>query len=244
MVYLIVTISAILVTVAGVVSPEGKELCYFVGPGIALIGYGWTFQRIWWGKARPNPMSWIGFGFLTAVGAAVQHIEAGFVPAITMYLTAVCCFIQGGARLVREAIWKEGGGWHWRDFPISTWEGFGSWASLVLGVACFTAFALSKQIGMTPFWAAVSATTSDLLLYVPIIITSWSAPRSEVPFGYFMQSMKNGPAIAALPVYTPEAWMYNAMLLVMNLVMIGFFEWRKTMVTEEEEELRSKKSDD
>lgn len=242
--YLVVTNSAF-ISWFGSLELDVKQNYSYAGAGIAFAGYAYTFYRIWWGNAKPNPMSWIGFGFLTGVGAGVQlwldlkhghNLHHAILASLTMDLTAVCCFIQGGARILRKQIWKEGGGWDLRDFSPTTWDGFWSWLTLALGVACFVAFIDANAIGLTPFEAAAYATLSDMLLYGPIIITSWSFPRSEVATGYVMQSMKNAPAIVALPHYTPAAWIYNAMLFVVNLMMIGYFSLRRAKVSTAKED--------
>jgi hypothetical protein len=149
-----------------------------------------------------------------------------------MAVTAVACFAQGGASLY----WRRGG-WRLSDFSPFTWKGFWSWITFILGVACFVAYERSEQIGLTPFGAAAFATLSDLFLYGPIIFESWNFPRSENPFGYWCQSLKNLPAMAALSVYAPETWMYSMMLLCINLTMVGYFRWRRKIVTEEQEKL-------
>lgn len=212
-------VNDVLVVWFGSIPLRWKIVLSIAGAAIALVGYGWTVYKTYKGKSAPNPMSWFGFALLTAVGALVQHEMGAGVGAWTMDLTAVCCGFQGFASL----LWKRGG-WHWHDFN------FWAWISLVLGIICFVAFIESKTIGLTPLEAIVFATLSDLFLYGPAIVHSWKDPWSENATGYFMQSVKNAPAIAALVVITPASWLYPMMLLWMNGLCIVYFMARRVFV--------------
>ena len=213
-------VNGMLVGWFGNIAPEWRTVLSIMGVGLALCGYAWTIYKTYTGKSAPNPISWFGFAFLTAVGALVQHKMGAGVGAWTMDLTAVCCGFQGLASL----LWKRGG-WHWNDFK------FWSWASLALGIICFVAFMGSKVIGLTPLGAAVFATLSDLFLYGPAIVHSWKDPWSENAGGYFWQSVKNAPAIAALAIITPASWLYPMMLLWVNGFSIIYFLSRRKFVT-------------
>ena len=210
----------------GALSSESKTAYSLLGVGIALLGYGWTIYRTWLGRSAPNPMSWVGFGLLTGVGALVQHETGAGVGAWTMDVTALACFLQGGASL----LWKPGG-WHWSDFERK------DYAAVAAGAICTLVYLFSAKLSLAPTASAVLATVADLLLYYPAIRTSWRFPRSENAFGYAMQSAKNAPAIVALDTYAPATWLYPMMLLVMNAAMIAYFMARRVFVSVEQEGL-------
>lgn len=221
----LVTVNDLLVSWFGSIPPDQKVLWSLLGTGLALTGYCWTIYKTYTGRSAPNPLSWLGFGLLTGVGALVQHETGAGVGALTMDVTALACLFQGGASL----LWRQGG-WHWGDF------GMPDYAAVTLGTACFATYLSSDLLSLAPMVSAAFATIADLLLYIPAIRSSWTFPRGENAFGYAMQSAKNLPAIISLHSYSLETWMYPMMLLWMNAVMIVYFMSRRAFVTAEQEE--------
>ena len=176
-----------------------------VGVAITLGAYGVLLSAMHFKGKRPSPIAWIGFGFCTGVGYAVQWAEGVKGPSWTMGVTAFFCFVVGlDALLLRYRDTKRSG----TRYATTLTQ----WAALGLGLITFAAWAFCYAYRWSEAWAAVLATASDLLLYIPAIIDDWKAPELDSRFAYFLNTIKFVPGLAVM------AWTFDTVLYPLALV--------------------------
>lgn len=180
---------------------------------IATTAYAIMLWGIFRQHKHPSPVSWIGFGLCTGVGFFVQVWGGADAGSWVMGWTALCCII------VAAASWITGG----IEFTRLDQITFG------LGVATFIAWLVCYFGNYDQTLAAVLATLSDLFLYGPSIRNGWLRPEKENPSGYALNSVKFGPSLLALPVFSLATVLYAVSLMVanalMNIMLLARTEW-------------------
>lgn len=184
---------------------------------ITLLAYAVLLRQIIWGTKRPSPIAWIGFGLCTGVGYLVQFYAGVHAGSWTMGVTAFFCFIVGGASMLKGARKAERL----------------DWISFALGFATFLAWLACYLYQLDQTLAAVLATISDLLLYVPLIRAGWSHPDLDSRMAYFLNTVKFVPAIIITAPFTLATVLYPVALVVANTSMNIMLMLRKSWLVGE-----------
>jgi len=122
------------------------------------------FIDIHHGKARPHILSWIGWAFITALGASAMHAEGSrWVIAILVANSFNSLFIAAYATFKKVGIWSTG-----------------IYDYIFIGLGAL-GLVLWQTLDM-PILALVSAITADLCFGIPTIIKTYKNPATETRF--------------------------------------------------------------
>lgn len=178
----------------------------FLSVTITLTGYAIYISQMFPPKdgtvVKPEPLSWVLFGFLTATGALVQIAQGGDTGSWCLVITAAACFVIAGWSYLK-----------WR----SEW-GFDSFHKRV-ALGAIALFAFSVIIAKNPALAmlsAVLATLADLVSYGPTFRKGWLRPHEESVTNFAFNSVKCVPALLALQSYSIATTVYLLMLTIVN----------------------------
>jgi hypothetical protein len=148
------------------------------------------------GGIQPHPLSWLLWGFVTAVAALAQWAKGAGPGYWVTAFTAIACFIIGTLTLTKHKL------------RFSLFD----WVALVMGVLAVFLFALARN----PTAAAVFATTADVLGYYSTVKKGWHYPHADSPICFALNSVKFIPAILALDAYSLATWLYPSTLVIIN----------------------------
>lgn len=116
------------------------------------------------GRAHPHVLSWLGWAFITALGASAMMAEgATWAAAILWANTILCVSIAGYSSFRKVGVWSTGK----YDYVFF---GLG-----ILGLILW-------QVLDMPVIALVCAIVADLLFGLPTIIKTYKDPATETPF--------------------------------------------------------------
>ena len=184
----------------------------YLSIAITLVAYTLYITQMFPGSARrpvkPQPLSWVLFGFLTATGAAVQVMQGAGLASWCLLLTSVACFLIAGISFVR---WRDE--WHFDLFH----------AAVTVAALLLFAFSLvTSRDARIATASALSATLADLVSYGPTFKKARVKPEDDSAGNFALNSLKTVPALYALPVYTVATSAYLVMLLVVNAAFALF----------------------
>lgn len=199
---------------------DEKALMGWLAVGIMAAAYAFQIWRTLFGKSQPNPIAWVGFGFLTGVGyfAAVQKGAAS--GSWVMGFTSLCCFVVAGVSwFAHKERWMRKDG-----FPLA------NWVALAAGVILFTFYLTCKHFAWGPVLAAVLAASADVVLYEPIFHDTWHTPHNECATAYALNSAKFVPSLFAMGQVTLTTVVYPSTLIVANAAVVVWLLWRRQVV--------------
>jgi hypothetical protein len=183
---------------------EWKLFCAYVSTAITLTGYAFYISQMYPppGKTavRPEPLTWVLFGFLTATGWIIQVAQGADAGSWCLGVTWIACFLIAG----------------WSYFKFEwTFDASHIWVA----VAALFLFTLSVLFRANPALAtasAVAATLADLVSYKPTFQKAWSRPYEDSITNFTFNSVKCIPALLALSSFTVATTVYLLMLTVVN----------------------------
>ena len=182
---------------------------------IMIAAYAWQLWKTWIGASKPHPIAWVGFGLLTGIGYLVQYQEGAGAGSWVMGLTAIFCFLVAGMSQYKV---------HWHISDFDGWD----WAALLCGIGLFVLYLISKNLSWGPTVSAVLATSSDLVLYIPIFRKAWMLPDDECAPAYALNSLKFVPSIFAMNVYSTATCLYPWAMIIANAIVVFYLLWRRT----------------
>lgn len=164
---------------------------------IGVVAYGvYLWQTAKKEGIQPHPLSWLLWGFVTAVAALAQWAKGAGPGYWVTAFTAIACFIIGTLTLTKY------------KHRFSLFD----WVALVMGVFAILLFALAHN----PTAAAVFATTADVLGYYSTVKKGWRYPDTDSPICFALNSVKFIPALFALDAYSLATWLYPGTLVIIN----------------------------
>jgi hypothetical protein len=178
----------------------------FLSAAITLTGYAIYISQMFPPKGgtavKPEPLSWVLFGFLTATGGLVQIAQHGDAGSWCLVITAAACFLIAGWSYLK-----------WRS--ECKFDAFHK----VVAVGAIGLFALSAVTARNPALAtlvAVLATFADLVSYGPTFRNGWLRPYDDSATNFAFNSVKCIPALLALQSYSIATTIYLLMLTIVN----------------------------
>lgn len=117
-------------------------------------------------KAHPHILSWIGWGFITALGAFAMLIEGSQWTVAILFANTLACFI-----IATYSIIKKNGVWSTSVYDF-IFFGLG-----LIGLILWQTLDL-------PILALIFAITADFLFGLPTIIKTFKNPKSETFFAW------------------------------------------------------------
>ena len=151
---------------------------------------------------KPEPLSWVIWGFLTGTGAWVQIAQGGDVGSWCLVITSAACF---GIAVWSYLKWR-------REWAFKTLHKFVTIAAIAL-------FAISTFISENPAlatWAVLIAAFTDFLSYFPTFAKGWLRPHEDSYENFFFNCVKCIPAYYALQSHTIATTAYLIMLFGVN----------------------------
>lgn len=177
---------------------EIKNIIGIIAIILIFLGYIPYFRDLIKGKTVPHIYSWILWGFVTFIVAALQFSDgAGIGALITLVVAGIC------AAVIIVSVVKHKG-----SMNITLLDK----AFLILGFISLGIWLLAKQ----PLLSAVLATTTDLLAFAPTIRKSWHKPYSETLSLYELNVVRFSLALVALQHYSLITVLYPASWVVGN----------------------------
>ena len=137
---------------------------------LVLIGGIPYLQDIHKRKAHPHVLSWLGWAFITALGAFAMMAEGStWVVAILFANTALCVSVAGYSLIRKVGVWST---------SIYDFVFFG------LGIL---GLVLWQTLGI-PVLALICAILADLFFGLPTIFKTYKDPNTETSFVWMMAS--------------------------------------------------------
>jgi len=175
---------------------------------ISIIGYLYYLKDIFYGKTRPNLVSWflwmlapfIGVFFQIKAGAGLSVLPvflAGFGPLIVIIVS----FFR------KNMLWK-----------ITKLDIFCG----VLSLLALVFYVITHNLGISILFAILS----DGLAGVPTLIKSWKFPETEAVGGYLPGIFNNILGLFIIKNWTFSIYSFSVYLILMNVTIV-FFIYRK-----------------
>ena len=190
----------------------------YLSVAITLAGYLLYLSQMYpeAGKpaVKPEPLSWVLFGFLTGAGWIVQVAQGGAEGSWCLGVTALACFIISGWSYLK---------FEWAFDRVHT----------RVAVAALVLFAISVLTRDDPTYAtlsAVLATAADLTSYIPTFRKSRFHPEEESATNFAFNSIKCIPALLALSAYSVATMVYLVMLTFVNGGFALYLLYRKSQL--------------
>jgi hypothetical protein len=169
-------------------------------------------------RVRPHVLSWIGWSFITALGASAMYASGStWATAILFANTVLSASIAGYAIMRKVGVWSTG--------PQDA-------VFFALGMIGLTLW----QLLNAPALAIIFAISADFFFGLPTIVKTYKDPSSETPFVWAMATISGVLSMfalrnfefseAAYPVYL---LLYDTMVLLLVLHVVG--RMKKSAVT-------------
>lgn len=172
-----------------------------VGIAITLAAYAILLYQIVWGPKQPSAIAWFGFGLCTFVGWVVQlYAGVTWLDSTVMSITALSCGVVACVSFSKA-----------RKRPTLT-----DWAAFALGLVTFVAWLLCRITRYDETLAVVLATTSDLILYWPLVRSGWLHPERDSRMAYGLNSAKFIPQLLTIAPWTLASVLYPVALVIAN----------------------------
>jgi hypothetical protein len=169
---------------------------------VSLVGYFFYFKDIFYGKTRPNLVSWflwmlapfIGMFFQIKAGAGLSVLPvfmAGFGPLLVIIVSL----------FRRNSIWK-----------ITKLD-------IVCGILAFLALVLyvfTHNLGISVLFAILS----DGLAFIPTYLKAWKFPETETATIYFASIFNNTLALLIIKNWIFAIYSFNAYLIIANVILV------------------------
>jgi hypothetical protein len=175
----------------------------------SLAGYFFYFKDIFYGKTRPNLVSWflwmlapfIGVFFQIKAGAGLSVIPvfmAGFGPLVVIIVSL----------FRKNSIWKITG--------LDLFCGFLALLALVF-------YVFTRNLGISILFAILS----DGLAFIPTYLKAWKFPETETAAIYFASIFNNTLALLIIKNWLFAIYSFNAYLIIANIILITILYRKK-----------------
>lgn len=181
---------------------EIKALFGVLSSIAVLVGGIPYIKDIYQRKARPHVLSWLGWAFITALGAAAMFAEGStWAVSILLANTVLCLAIAGYSIVTRMGVWSTG---------IYDYIFFG------LGIL---GLILWQTLDM-PILALICAIIADLSFGLPTIIKSYKDPSTETPFVWITSALSGLLSLFAVQNFAFHEAAYPVYLFVYDTIVM------------------------
>jgi len=183
-----------------------KHFWAYVSVNITVTGYAIYISQMYpvggQPPVKPEPLSWMLFGFFTATGAVIQLAQGGGSGSWCLLVTAGSCFLIAG--------------WSYRKW-IEEWriDNFRKIVTVSAGTL-FTFSVVTAENSTLALASVLLATLADFISYFPTFRKAWHHPQEESATNFFFNCIKCVPAIMALETYSVSTVIYLLMLTMTN----------------------------
>lgn len=192
---------------------ETKALFGILSSIFLLVGCIPYLRDIHKNNAQPHVLSWMGWGFITALGAFAMLADgSGWNVAILFTNTFVCFLVAIYSAIRHNGVWST---------TVFDYIFFGIG---ILGLILWKILDL-------PIVALVCAIIADFSFGIPTIIKTFKNPESETWFPWFMSMMAGLFSLLAIHAFTFHEVGYPLYLFLFDaivlLITFGIFKKRK-----------------
>jgi hypothetical protein len=179
-----------------------KEIAGVASSLFVLIGALPYIRDIHFRRVHPHVLSWLGWGFLTALGASAMLAEGSEWAVAILLANTLACF---GIAL------------------YATVRGVGTWESSRYDVTFFGLGVLGLilwQVLDLPLIALVCAVVADFCFGMPTVIKTWKDSSTETPFVWVMATLSGIASLFALRNFTFSEAAYPVYLFCFDLIVL------------------------
>jgi hypothetical protein len=181
---------------------ETKAIFGILSSIVLLVGGVPYLRDIYNKKVHPHILSWIGWSFITAIGASAMLADGSeWVVAILFANTASCFMIAGYSIIKKVGVWS-----------VSVYD-FIFFGMGILGLI------LWQIIGL-PVIALIFAISADLCFGVPTIIKTFKSPESETSFAWFASATSGLLSLFTIQQYTFSEVAYPLYLFIFDTLIL------------------------
>lgn len=180
---------------------EYKILIGYIAIAIQILSYGIYFWSIHKGEAKPHAFTWFVWGILGAIGFPAVLAAGGGAGAWILGMNALACLTIAGI------------GWQQKRVEYDRVD----WLALAGGL--FGAFLW--WLTSNPFYAVLLITLSDASAFGITIRKAYRFPFEENYSSFLVGIIYYVLGIFALENYNLTTWLYHAVIIVLDLVLVA-----------------------
>ncbi|MEK7194585.1 MAG: hypothetical protein AAB660_02770 [Patescibacteria group bacterium] len=179
-----------------------KAIFGILSSAFVLLGALPYIRDIHKGKAHPHVLSWLGWTFITLLGARAMFAEGStWVVAILVANALNSLVIAGYSVIKKVGVWSTG---------VYDYVFFG------LGVL---GLILWQTLNM-PIVALICAILADLFFGIPTIIKTYKNPTTETPFVWITASISGLLSLFAIQVFVFHEVAYPLYLFIYDSIVL------------------------
>jgi hypothetical protein len=149
----------------------------------------------------PHNLSWIGWAFITSIGAIAMLTDGGTWSVVILFANSLSCII-----VVIYSIYKKVGVW-----STTTYD-YLFFALGILGIILWQTFDM-------PIMAILCAVLADLSFGIPTIIKAYKNPKSEAYLAWLSGSIAGLLSLFAVQNFTAVQFLYPMYLFIFDFTI-------------------------
>ncbi len=166
-----------------------------------VIGFAPYILDIHHRRVKPHIMSWVGWGFVTIIGAIAMYADgSSWIAGYIAFQGFICFAIAAYAVIRKVAVYS---------------TGFYDYILFVLGIIGVILWQVSGVAEI----ALIFAIAADLFFGLPTIIKTWKEPTSETKFPWGMNVISDITALFAIQTFVFHEVAYPIYLLGYDLIV-------------------------
>ena len=167
-----------------------------------LIGAGPYLKDIYLRKVQPHVLSWLGWAFITGLGASAMYAEGSTWLALIVAANTVTCLSIALFSIARKVGVFQTSKWDWIFFGLGIF-GLVLWLTLDM-----------------PILALICAIFADFCFGVPTVIKTYKKPSSETPFAWIMATTSGFLSLFAIQMFTFTEVAYPLYLFLFDSLVL------------------------
>ncbi len=175
---------------------------------LTFVGYVPYIRDIVLGKTKPHLYSWLAWGLVGGIVFALQIMNGAGAAAYVTLAAELACVVVIILTL---------------NYRVASTITSADTIFLTLALLSLALWLLVKQ----PLLAAILATITDLLSFIPTIRKSWQQPHSETLLFYVINIFRFGLAALALSAFTVVTALYPISWFILNSLFVVMLLWRR-----------------
>lgn len=191
---------------------EMKALFGILSAFFTFAGLVPYFLEIHKREIYPHNLSWLGWFFITFIGAVAMLKDGGEWSVVIIFANSLSCLL-----VVLYSIYKKVGIWSTTIFDY-IFFGLG-----ILGIILWQTFDM-------PIIAIICAIIADLSFGIPTIIKAYKSPKSELPIAWLSCSIAGLLSLFAVRSFALSEFLYPLYIFIFDttiLLIILIFKSKK-----------------
>jgi hypothetical protein len=177
------------------------ENIIYIGVLLNLIASFWYIRNIFFGKTKPNLISWFMWMLAPFIGVFFQLKAGAGLSVLPVFMAGFCPFL-----VIVFSLWNKNA--YWKIVKLDIICGVISFLALIL-------YIFTHNLGVSILFAIVS----DGLAAIPTIIKSWKFPETETGIVYSWSIISNILALLIIKDWIFPIYSFSIYLILMNLTI-------------------------